>query len=705
VRLHLAAMMVVVMAPAMPLRAQTPALPPLPRPASASDESPAGAGTEDVVVVTASRREQQLDEAPATMTVLTQDVINRAPNLTLTDLLRLVPGVNTVQTSARDVNVTVRAATGTLSDSTLVLLDGRSIYQDFFGFVLWDFLPIDTAEIKQVEVIRGPASAVWGANAMTGVINVISRPPREMQGTTVAIRFGQFDRSPAGGAFDGGGVLTLDAIHAEAPTERFAFKVSVGLLAQEALLRPTGNLPGSEIAFPAFRNRGTAQPKLDGRADYDFADRRQRIVVAAGTSGTQGIVHTGLGPLDIQPRSTFTYGRMTYVRNRLKLQFFVNALDAHAEALLQKGLDGGAVRFAFKDRAYDVDGSDVAVLGNRHLVSYGGNYRHNSFDLSAAARGHRRDEGGAYGQDEIFLSERVRWIVGARLDAVDILHKVVVSPRTTLLLQPRPSQTVRLSYNRAFRAPSFFNSFFDLGFLQEVNLGEAGTFSFPVAAIGNERLREEQLTAYEAAFVGLYGRFTTEAAVYVNRTRNMIQFTQSASYTSDNPPPRWPLPLTELDKFERAGRGIPSRFTYANFDRITDRGVELSVQARLPAGATTFANYSWQGRPRPEGFDIAEINLPPAHRVNLGTALTHGRYFGNASLSYIGPAYWQDVDPRFVGRTASYVVLNAGTGVDSTDRTMTVAVRVNNLLNSATQQHIFGDIIKRTVTGEVRFRF
>ena len=107
------------------------------------------------------------------------------------------------------MNVTTRAATGTLSDSMLVLLDGRSVYQDFFGFVLWDFLPVDTTEIKQIEVIRGPASAVWGANAMTGVVNVITKTPREMQGTNVSIRFGQFDRSRTGERFEGGGLFSV----------------------------------------------------------------------------------------------------------------------------------------------------------------------------------------------------------------------------------------------------------------------------------------------------------------------------------------------------------------------------------------------------------------------------------------------------------------------------------------------------------------
>ncbi len=685
----------------IPLVAQTPGAASSSTPACEQASGCADDG--DVIVVTGSRRPQQLDEAPATMTVLTHDVISAAPNLTVTDLLRLVPGVNTVQTSARDVNVTVRAATGTLSDSTLVLLDGRSIYQDFFGFVLWDFLPIDTGEIEQVEVIRGPASAVWGANAMTGVINVISRSPRDMTGTTLSIRFGQFDRSPAGEDFDGGGLFTFSATHAEAPNDRLAFKVSVGMTAQEALLRPAGNVPDTALPFPAFENRGTAQPKFDGRADYDLADGRQHLVFAGGLSATQGIVHTGLGPLGIQPGSTFTYGRVTYARDKLRLQVFTNLLDAEASALLQNGLDHQPLRMTFADQTYDVELANAAPLGQRHLVSYGGNYRHNHFDLSAAALGHSRDEGGVYGQDEMLFGTRFRWIVGARIDIVDILNKMVASPRTTLIITPRPKQTFRLSFNRAFRAPSFFNSYFNQTFLQDID--PAGSVSVPVTAVGNASLREEQLTAYEAGFVQIHGRLTVEAATYLNQTRDMIQFAPSATYHDAAPPPGWPLQPGRLDELAASGHGIPSQFTYSNFDRITDRGVELSIRARLPAGATTFANYSWQARPHPRGFDIREINLPPSHRLNIGGSVSRGRYFGSASGSYIGSAYWQDVDPRYTGDTSSYVVVNAGAGIDSSDRMMTVAVRANNLLNSATQQHFFGDIIKRAVTGEVRFRF
>ena len=165
----------------------------------------------------------------------------------------MVPGVNVTQMSARDVNITLRAPTGSLENSTLVLLDGRSIYQDFFGFVMWDFIPVDADQMKQIEVIRGPASAVWGSNALTGVVNVITKTPREMVGNSVSIQFGQFDRTPRDDSFDGGGLFTINATHAQAPTERFAFKISGGLTAQEAFIRPTGPVPnGSGTRLPCI---------------------------------------------------------------------------------------------------------------------------------------------------------------------------------------------------------------------------------------------------------------------------------------------------------------------------------------------------------------------------------------------------------------------------------------------------------------------
>src|SRR5262245_22399920 len=434
------------------------------------------------IVITGSRRPEPLVNAPATMTVIGEEAIANAPIQNVTELMRLVPGVNITRTSARDVNITSRGATGTLEDSTLVLLDGRSTYQYFFGFVMWDFIPVDPFQIKQIEVIRGPASAVWGANALTGVVNVISKTPREMAGTSASIEFGHFDRTRPGGDYDGGGLFSINATHAEAPSERFAFKISAGLLAQEALLRPNGTVPGTSEPYRPFTNRGTKQPKLDARADYGFADGRSSLILAGGITGTEGIIHSGLGPLDIQRGSTLKYGRIAYQRDAFRLQMFVNALDADATMLLLRDVDNFNLEPTFENQTYDVEFSNANRFRERHFLSYGGNFRSSRFDLSLAPGGSSRLEGGAYAQDRILLSDRVQWVVGARIDRLGAVDKTVVSPRTAFIFRPRPRHTVRFSFNRAFRAPSFFNSFLRMQFLYSESL--------PSLAEGNLGLKE-----------------------------------------------------------------------------------------------------------------------------------------------------------------------------------------------------------------------
>ncbi|HKE88585.1 MAG TPA: TonB-dependent receptor [Vicinamibacterales bacterium] len=622
------------------------------------------------IVITASKSPEPLVNAPATMTVIGEEAIENAPIQNVTELMRLVPGVNITRTSARDVNITSRGATGTLEDSTLVLFDGRSIYQDFFGFVMWDFIPVDPFQIKQIEVIRGPASAVWGANALTGVVNVISKTPREMAGTSASIEFGHFDRTRTGGNYDGGGLFSINATHAEAPNDCFAFKISAGLLAQEAFLRPNGAEPGTGGLL--FTNRGTKQPKLEARADYDFADGRSTLIMAGGITGTEGIIHSGLGPLAIQRGSTFKYGRIAYQRDAFRLQMFVNALDADATILLLHDVDNSNLEPTFENQTYDVEFSNANSFRGRHFLSYGGNFRSSRFDLSLAPDGSSRLEGGAYAQDRILLSDRAQWVVGARIDRLGGVDKTVASPRTAFIFRPRPRHTIRFSFNRAFRAPSFFNSFLRMQFLYPENL--------PSIAVGNLGLKEETLTAYEAAYIGEIGPVTIGAATYVNDTRNMILFTQLESAS------------------------LPLRFSYLNEPRIIDRGIELSLDARINRDLTGFVNYTWQANSEAHGFSVLELNQPPAHHVNAGVSLDPGKYFGSLSVSYQDKAFWQDV-LAFHGWTQPYTVVNAGAGVRSNDGAITVAVRVTNLLNRTTQQHIFGDLIKRTITGEVRFGF
>ena len=125
--------------------------------------------------MSASKVEQQLVDAPATMSVISSKALSVAPSANYAELLRGIPGLNITQISARDVNVNSRSATSSLATAQLAVVDGRSIYQDFLGFTMWEFMPSNLDEIKRIEVIRGPGGTVWGANAVNGVINIITR--------------------------------------------------------------------------------------------------------------------------------------------------------------------------------------------------------------------------------------------------------------------------------------------------------------------------------------------------------------------------------------------------------------------------------------------------------------------------------------------------------------------------------------------------
>ena len=426
-----------------PPAAQKPAQPPpAPQPTPKPTEpEPKDPTYEEIVVVSGSRVEQKLADSPATMTVIGAKAIETAASQNFAELLRTVPGLNITQVSARDINVTSRAPTGTLATGQLALLDGRSLYQDFFGFVMWDFLPVNLNEIKQIEVIRGPASAVWGANAVYGVINVITKSPREMQGTTATMGIGTFERT--NGA-DAGSLWYVSGTHAQAINDRWAFKLSAGTYSQDPLSRPTGIIPGSPGAgtsYPAYTNAGTTQPKFDARVDYDYVDGR-KLSFTGGVSGTEGIMHSGIGPFDINSGSVMSYGRVNFERKGLHAAAFVQSLDGDATNLIARDPTGSFIPFAFKTKTMDVEMSNVTTVAKRHALSYGGNLRFNTFDLSIAPLSDNRTEFGVYVQDEIFLSNHFRWTIGARGDRFDYLDSFVFSPRTALLIKPQPEPDV-----------------------------------------------------------------------------------------------------------------------------------------------------------------------------------------------------------------------------------------------------------------------
>ena len=723
---------------------QKPATQPAPETQQIPEESPV---YKEQVVVTASKTEQALVNAPAAVSLISSQTIVNNGSTSYADLFRAVPGVNVTQTSARDINITSRGATNTLSTTQLALVDGRSIYLDFFGFVAWDFLPVDPGEIKQIEVIRGPASAIWGANAMNGVVNVITKSPRELQGSTVTIGAGGFGRETSNKSEGAGALFYVNGSHAQAVNDRWAYKFSAGLYTQDPLARPSGAIPnGTGTQYPTYVNQGTSQPKVDVRVDYDHPDGKQKLIFQGGVSGTDGILHSGIGPFDIDQGTVLGYGKVNYSRNAMKLNFFVNILNGDATNLLAVDPTGQPLLFNFKSQTYDVEFGDVRTFQQRHVVSYGANFRHSNFDLSIAPSGDNRTEGGAYAQDEIFLGKYFRWLLGARVDKFDIISDVQFSPRTTLMYKPSAEQTFRVSYNRAYRAPSMTNNYLDTTIIDQLPLGAinpalAGqVYNFPIRAVGSnvglppaipaQDLDVTSLTAYEVGYTGVIKqRATVSAAFYVNDTKQDVFFTQVASYRATNPPPDWPpapippvfggfileslfCPPGTTPSAARpcpfgVGNGLPAAFSYRNFGKVQQKGLELGIDGALNKEWSAFANYTYQPEPKPTGFDKSELNIPPANIFNVGFNYGGPRLLGTLQVNYTGKAFWQDVlDSRYSGYTDAYTLVNGSFGVKWGEKGKIVTMlKVTNLLNQEIQQHIFGDISKLQMVAEMRVGF
>lgn len=742
---------------------------------------------EEVTVVSASRVESRLVDAPATMSVVGVQELETTPAENYGDLLRTVPGVNAIQTSARDINLTSRQATSTLSNSQLVLVDGRSVYLDFFGLVLWDLAPNPNSnQVKQIEVVRGPASVVWGANALTGVVNILTKSPRESEGFGINLSAGLFGRDGGSRQGDGDGYQYGGSFFFAKPiNDTWSWKVSAGYLDVDPYSRPVGVIPpdchplgvipcrdgdgnATEGGFPIggapypsdsaglgnqFLNRGTSQPKFDLRFDQELSGGG-RVTYEGGYSGTSGIIHSGIGPFNIDDGSYMGYGRVVYRKGALRFGGFVNAVDVEANNLLQIDPDTlGPVVLDFNTPTFDIEFGNTSVVGGRHALSYGGNYRRNNFDITLAPNAEDRNEFGAYIQDEFFV-DKFRLAAGVRADKFGNLDDVVWSPRVSVMFKPSPDHSIRASYNRAFRSPSVINNFLD----QDISNPDptdlrplAPFFPPPLAAMippepffltvnnfGNTGLVQESIEAFEVAYTGTVGRTTLSLAAYQNDTDDNINFTFLL------PNQEFPMGLPGLEFYSptnpASGIGaetftpytlspilmgalgqVPPPFgpvllpwkvaTYLNLGPIRNRGVEASVSHRVNNDLTLFGNYSWQRTPEileASGdqiqYPIAEVGIPPEHRFNIGVSYNGPRFIGDVNLNYAGEALWTDVlSAEFHGYTDSYTMLNATIGYRFAEGKAIIRLKGTNLTDEKIMQHVYGDIIRRSLVAELQF--
>jgi outer membrane receptor protein involved in Fe transport len=284
--------------------------------------------------------------------------------------------------------------------------------------------------------------------------------------------------------------------------------------------------------------------------------------------------------------------------------------------------------------------------------------------------------------------------------------------------KPDSAQSIRVSYNRAYRAPSMVNNYLDTTVATALPLGLLNPafgnaiFYVPTHAVGNPNLKEESVDAYELAYTGYIGKKSlVSAAVYYTNYKDGIYFTETGVWTA--PPPGFPIP-PPAGNFAWAAlmaQGIifPSGYTYANLGAVENKGVELGLDHMFNDTFAGFINYAFQSDPIPTFPNLTpeqalkEINRPSKHQFNVGVTFNTARVFGQFAVSHASGAFWQDVlDSRYHGNTQPYTSVNGAFGVKFDGGRYALSVKATNLGNQAIQQHIFGDVIKRQVVGEFK---
>lgn len=438
-------------------------------------------------VVTASRNrpEKQLD-APAQISVITSEQVAERPSVTITDHLRSTPGVDINKGGIAQANIVSRGFNNAFSGSMLMLQDYR-----FAGVpslrVNVPFLFTGTNEdIDRIEVLLGPASALYGPNSSNGVLHVITKSPFNSQGTTVSLDGGE--RS----------VIRAGLRHAGKLNEKFAYKLSGEYMqghdweyndrAEVRTFPTTANVPVDRRGKATTRdfdlNRYSGEARIDVRPNASS----EAITTVGYTNLGSGIELTSANGTAQIKNWTYTSLQQRFRYNRFFAQAFLNLSDAGNDTSTS-----GSGTYLLRSGQPIVDQSRVAAgqlqhgfdIGTKQSFTYGADYIWTNPRTGGTINGANENvdnvtEYGAYVQSTTRPTSRFEILLAARGDANNVIDGSFFSPRAALIFKPTANQNVRVTYNRAFSTPGNFSFFLDL--IQSPNAGGSG---FDVRALGN----------------------------------------------------------------------------------------------------------------------------------------------------------------------------------------------------------------------------
>ncbi len=498
----------------------------------------------DVAVTSATRRAQAAADAAAAVYVITREDIRRSGATNLPELLRNVPGVHVARINSRGWAVTSRGFSSRFANKLLVMIDGRSVYSSVFSGVLWEEQSVALEEIERIEIVRGPGGALWGINAVNGVINVITRMAADARGLRVSGGTGSLDGESAAVSYGSSSELIGDYRTYVDHSEVDAIGSSDAWTHTQAGVRVDRQLANGSFTLQGDLN------------EADFGAPPPEPAAALPGSAQTGNLLAGWQQ------------------------------NTQAGQLEMRGFYGWARRGSPSRWAESLLGFDVQLAAERvgaHVLTMGAGYRQSVDELkeewsvlSTVRPKVVQDQWSLYAQDEIHLAQdRVRFIAGAKLEDHEF-SGLAFQPTLRALWVVTDAQTVWLAGSRAVRTPSRF----ELSARTQLSGFTPDGMLLTYQVFGDENLKAEDLHAYE---LGWRWRpvqtISVDLALYRNEYEHLVVSEPLSPVVEFQPTPRLLLPSE-----------------FVNLGETFSEGAELSLEWIATNWMRMEAQGTWQTR-------------------------------------------------------------------------------------------------------------
>ncbi len=578
----------------------------------------------DIEITSLSRKSQRLSDAPAAVFV---EDIRRSGATSIPETLRMVPGIQVARINAGQWAITSRGFNGRFSNKLLVLIDGRSVYTPLFSGVFWEVQDTLLEDVDRIEVIRGPGGSIWGANAVNGVINIITKSAADTQGWLATAGAGTEEK--VFGSFRYGGTYKEDVHY------RFFGKY----FDRDASVFTNGDSAADGWDFLRGGFRIDAAPESDNR----FLLQGETY---GGTTGDRVAVGTYTSPYvennDIE--GDFTGGHLLgrWERNLgmdsdLGLQFYFDRAEWDSFV-------GG-----FRVDTYDVDFQHRFQWGRRQEIIWGLGYRYIKDKVSGSQiirmdpSHDDQDLFSGFVQDEIALWERFAILtLGTKLEHNDFTG-FEIQPNARLLLKADERNSFWFSVARAVRTPSRGETDSQVRDMV-IPPTPPNTLALQPVVYGNEDFETEELWAYEAGYrTQPIATLSVDVALFYNDyDRLRTTEPQAPELEMDPAPPHLVIPTL-----------LGNQMTGHTYGFEVAADWQVSKNWRIQGSYSYWqANMELKSDNTPEVTEAAVENSSPKHQFSLRSSFNMP---GNVEL---------DLWARFVDNLpaidiSSYLTLDA----------------------------------------------